>query len=141
PGEDYLFEDGFGNLTKASARQNNNHEGFYVDNIIIGPAERGEMVIGAPSNSTAFTDTAAPGSITQPRNYDPGNALPTQVLTGPYQLEIRRGAEYGISDNGPLNVPNYSHNTQTPIIAIDSNDRLIPDQRLAAPIPVEGFET
>jgi hypothetical protein len=140
PGQDYLYEDGFGNLTKATARQDNAHEGFYVDNIIVGPAERGEMVINAPVN-TNFTDLATPGSITQPRNYDPFNSLPTQVLTGPYQLEIRRGAEYSLSDNGPLNDLNYSHNSQTPIIAIDTNDRLIPDQRLGAPIPVEGFET
>ncbi|HEY2414173.1 MAG TPA: choice-of-anchor L domain-containing protein, partial [Pirellulaceae bacterium] len=141
PGQDYLYEDGFGNLKSATARQNNAHEGFYVDNIIIGPAERGEMVIGAPANSTGFTDLATPGSITQPRNYDPFNTLPTQVLSGPYQLEIRRGAEYSLSDNGPLNDPNNSHNSQTPIISIDTNDRLIPDQRLGAPLPVEGFET
>jgi hypothetical protein len=140
PGQEYLFEDGFGELSQIDKRQDNDHEGFYIDNIIIGPAERGEMVINAPAN-TNFTDLATPNSITQPRNYDPLNAVPTQVLTGPYQLEIRRGAEYGLSDGGPLNTPNYSQNSQTPILVLDTNDRLIPDQRLGTPIPAEGFES
>jgi len=66
--------------------------------------------------------------------------VPTQVLTGSYQLEIRRGAEYGISDNGPLNGIN-AKNTQTPIVLLDTNDRLIPDQRTGAAIPIENFES
>ncbi len=140
PGQEYLFEDGFGKTVRIDERQNNDHEGFYVDNIIIGPAERGEMVINAPTNNTSFLNVTQ-NNLTQPRNYDPGNPLPTQVLSGPYQLEIRRAAEYGLSDNGPLNVQNYSQNSQTPILLLDTNDRLIPDQRLTTPIPVESFET
>ncbi len=139
PGQEYLFEDGFGRMLFIDDIQNNNHEGFYVDNIIIGPAERGEMVINAPSDTSFLNVTQ--NTLTQPRNYDPINPLPTQVLTGPYQLEIRRAAEYGLSANGPLGVPNYSHNEQTPILLLDTNDRLIPDQRLTTPIPVESFET
>lgn len=139
PGQDYLFEDGFGNLKSNTRGTNNNHEGFYVDNIIVGAAERGEMVINAPVNTT-FTDLYAPGTSTQPKNFDPNNPFPTQVLAGPYQLEIRRGTDYGISDGGPLNGLN-AHNSQTPILLLDTNDRLIPDERTSAPIPKEDFET
>ncbi len=37
-----------GSLTSANRGRNNQHEGFYVDDIIIGYAERGEMVTNAP---------------------------------------------------------------------------------------------
>lgn len=61
--------------------QNNNFEGIYVDDIIIGVAGRGEMVLGQVGANTTFVA-------------DP-NAT-TQILTGPYQFEIRGGAEYGM---------------------------------------------
>ncbi|MHC4400827.1 MAG: nidogen-like domain-containing protein, partial [Planctomycetota bacterium] len=64
--------------------QDNAHEGLYVDDIIIGFAERGEMVTQA-SGDTSFSTAAAPG---------PGGA--PVVTVGPYQLEIRRGEEYGV---------------------------------------------
>ena len=67
--------------------------------------------------------------------------VPTQVLTGPYQLEIRRGAEYGLSDNGSLGGVN-GQNGQTPILLLDTNDRLIPDHADRAPrFRCENFET
>lgn len=62
----------------------NNHEGFYVDDIIVGFAERGEMVTGAGVDST-FTQTPLDGPPYAPVRYD----------SGPYQLEIRRGTEIG----------------------------------------------
>lgn len=61
--------------------QNNSHQGFYVDDIIVGLAERGEMVTNAPTGLTTFTQV--------PQNPNPQAPAPT--LTGPYQLEIRRG--------------------------------------------------
>ncbi len=61
--------------------QANLFEGIYIDDFIIGFAERGELVTGAVSNSS-FT-------------VNPGLAVPiVDVLSGPYQLEIRRSDEY-----------------------------------------------
>lgn len=66
------------------------HEGFYFDDIIVGFAGRGEMVTGSSPGVTNFfvtpTPVIEPGALRPP---------PSQVLNGPYQLEIRRGTEYG----------------------------------------------
>jgi len=59
--------------------QDNDHEGFYIDDFVIGYAERGEMV-------TAFNGSDA---------YD---GDPVGVAEGAYQLEIRRASEYVISN-------------------------------------------
>ena len=72
-----------GDFNSSQRGQNNAFEGFYFDSLIVGFAERGEQVSGA-GVQTAFFDVATPGAP----------AVPTQVLQGPYQLEIRRGAEY-----------------------------------------------
>ena len=57
--------------------QANAGEGFYIDDIIIGFAERGELVTNV-SDDVTFSAV--------PIGYD--------VLEGEYQLEIRRGTEY-----------------------------------------------
>lgn len=100
--------DQFGNPLSNQQAQNNDFEGFYIDDIIIGFAERGEMVTGAQTDQTGFFDV--------PQN--PTFGAPIQILSGSYQLEIRRGTDYAI----PLN-------DQLPDIVIvnqlDTNDRLI----------------
>ena len=105
--------DGFGaGLTSAARGQNNLGEGFYVDDIIVGLAERGEMVTG-PSGNTGF--------FAVPKNPDP--MAPQQVLSGAYQLEIRRGQEYGAN---PIKLePDVVIKTQ-----YDSNQRLSAGWRL-----------
>ena len=60
-------------------------EGFYFDDIIVGHAERGEMVTGASTTDTSFFSIGTPSSFT----------TPAQILSGAYQLDIRRGIEYG----------------------------------------------
>ena len=60
-------------------------EGVYIDDIIVGFAERGEIVTGAPANATEFFTIGTPVSQTTPQ----------QNLQGAYQLEIRRGTEVG----------------------------------------------
>jgi len=64
--------------------QNNSYEGWYVDDVIIGFAERGEMVTNAPADVNLF-DFAAGPQVTDP-----------VVVEGAYQLEVRRGDEYGV---------------------------------------------
>ncbi len=101
----------FGNLSKATRGLANNFEGFYVDDIIIGFAERGEMVTAAPAESTFFT---------LPPNPNPSD--PSQILVGNYQLEIRRGTEYAQTKSGTG--PDIIH-FQT----FDTNDRLVGELR------------
>ncbi|MEI7780428.1 MAG: fibronectin type III domain-containing protein, partial [Planctomycetota bacterium] len=78
-----------GDFGSAERGQNNKFEGFYIDDIIVGFAERGEMVTGATAGQTAFFDIGTPTSQSTPPT------IGQQVLQGPYQLEIRRGTEYG----------------------------------------------
>lgn len=73
--------------TPRSVRSTNNaFEGFYIDDIIVGYAERGEMVTGNFSSGINSIDLAAAGA--KSRNLDP-NRNPDN-LTGRYQVEIRR---------------------------------------------------
>lgn len=87
--------------------QNNAFEGVYIDDVIIGFAERGEMVTGfinGPSPITAsnpefeprITDLSSPFLLPKDVN---------EITTGLYQVEIRTAAEYAvgtISGNGPF---------------------------------------
>ncbi len=80
-----------GNLNSPERGRNNAFEGFYIDDIIVGFAERGEMVTGAAANQTGFFDVGTPTGGTP--------TVPSQTLQGPYQLEIRGGTQYGVLAN------------------------------------------
>lgn len=73
-----------GDFSHEQRGQNNDFEGFYVDDIIIGFTERGEMVTGALPGQTDFFFTSLP---TTP-------SVPQKVLNGEYTLTIRRGTEF-----------------------------------------------
>ena len=81
PGDEY------GAFNSNVRGQTNAHEGVYIDDIVIGLAERGEMVTG----QTGLTDFSA-----NPRFSG------TDIVVGDYQLEIRRSAEYGEPDGDAL---------------------------------------
>lgn len=99
----------FGNLNDNRRGQNNSFEGFYVDDIIIGFTERGEMVTNSGAQSAYFTI---------PQNPNPGD--PSQILVGQYQLEIRRGTEFAqVVDNLNPDVVHYQ--------LFDTNTRLLPE--------------
>lgn len=68
--------------------QNNDFEGVYLDDFIIGVAGRGEMVMRSSVNTNFITDPQL--EITNPDQFNP------EILVGEYQLEIRGGQEYGI---------------------------------------------
>ncbi|MHC4875658.1 MAG: Ig-like domain-containing protein [Planctomycetota bacterium] len=80
--------DAFGSLTgdldNYRRSRNNNFEGFYIDDIIVGWSERGEMISAANADQSYFT-------VPQP---DPDLMLPLEILTGDYQVEVRRGFEF-----------------------------------------------
>jgi len=96
----------------------NAFEGVYLDDMIIGFAERGEMVTNANANTTFVSNT----ELLNPAL--PGDHV--QITQGPYQLEIRRSSDYGISDPPP--VP-YIVLTRS----FDTNDRLSQEVQIVAP--------
>ena len=102
------FEFTTGSVTTAARGQNNQFEGFYIDDILVGFAERGEMVTAAPVGQTGFYEINSPTS----------GFFSQQILSGPYQLEIRRGTVY-VDDTFSI--------AQT----FDTNDRLVPELGLS----------
>lgn len=99
----------FGNLNDNRRGQNNSFEGFYIDDVIVGFAERGEMVTNSGAQSAYFTI---------PQNPNPAD--PSQILVGQYQLEIRRGTEYAqVVDNLNPDIVHYQ--------LFDTNTRLLPE--------------
>ncbi|MDA1052306.1 MAG: DVUA0089 family protein [Planctomycetota bacterium] len=99
----------------------NAHEGVYIDDIIIGFAERGEVVIGATANP-AFIRNPQLFNLDLPLEFIPDN----EIKEGAYELEIRRAEEFGftIADVGTEILLNRSFGT---------NDRLTNAVSFAAP--------
>jgi len=95
----------FASGTLAGTRDNV-HEGVYLDDFIVGFAERGEVVTGSNPVNTPFTTDLRP-AFSSPA--DPT----TNLLTGTYTVEIRDGSEY----------VNSMENSQ--FRAFATNDRLI----------------
>lgn len=91
---------------------NNAVEGVYVDDIVIGFAERGEMVTGAGLNANFRQNP----EVNDPNNPNPYN----DILEGPYDLEIRRASDYASSVGNP----------QGFVQAFETNDRLTQQQTL-----------
>ena len=109
--------DEFGSFNSNLRGQNNTDEGVYIDDIIIGFAERGEMVSGPGRNNTAFVGNP--------------NFIDTSVTAGLYQLEARRAPEAGIP-TGSDDLPFLDL-----LPSIDTNDRLVEGRVLIAP---PGYE-
>ncbi len=108
--------DAFGRLTDTSVGanqfsrgQNNTAEGFYIDDIMIGWTERGEMITAATTDKSNFTVPQPPMSL----------MLPQELLSGAYQVEIRRGFEYAASKDkkNPDIVINNTFDTNTRFIS------------------------
>lgn len=96
---------------------NNQFEGFYIDDIIVGFSGRGEMVT---------SDSGALGGAFFAVPNDPSGI--TQHLQGEYQLEIRRGSEYG-SIKSPLT----NNLTLSSGLLMDANQRLVSEYSLVVP--------
>lgn len=80
----------------ASGIADNNHTGFMIDDIIVGFAERGQMVTYTPLPTPPAVDTT----------FSPFPAIgdASTVTAGAYQLQIRRGQEYSgmVGDDSTL---------------------------------------
>ena len=109
-----------GSLTSNARGQFNRFAGFYVDDIIVGMSERGELVTNASLGDTRMTAT----------NIVPEPA-PPQQLAGAYQVEVRRGAEYGGNT--------YTYNAEGINRVFDTNDRLVQEDAFVAATPPENF--
>ncbi|MEM6779984.1 MAG: PPC domain-containing protein, partial [Planctomycetota bacterium] len=138
-------EEAFGELTsdnRSTTTISNGFEGFYIDDIIVGYAERGEMVTTpgnqqapAPDASTFVLMSESPtADNTRTSNRDP-NQNP-EILSGDYQLEVRRVDEYAIlADDeillegldtllGPILAPGLEEPFPGVSFPFDTNDRL-----------------
>lgn len=102
----------FASGTIAGTRDNA-HEGIYLDDFVIGLAERGEVVSGSDVVDTPFTPDLRPAFSTPA---DPTSNL----VTGSYTVEIRDASEYVNS----LESEQFR--------AFDTNDRLSDSTAIAA---------
>ncbi|HJN11945.1 MAG TPA: pre-peptidase C-terminal domain-containing protein [Pirellulaceae bacterium] len=98
-------------LPGAQGGQDNNHEGLYIDDIIVGFASRGELVTG-DNGGTNFV-----GNGQQPDN---------EIDLGAYQLEIRRAPEFGVSFDPPVPTIFFTD-------SFDVNDRQTEQTSITAP--------
>lgn len=114
---------GFGSVNSNTQGQNNRFEGVYVDDIIVGFAERGELVTGAADNATTMRPNAEyeVQAITGDKK--------VEVETGSYQLEIRRAASFGTSTGNSLIIDPMADPT---VRTFDTNDRLVQGFRLVS---------
>ena len=114
-----------GNQASTLAAANNQVEGVYIDDIVVGLAERGEAVLydnylAEPAN-TQFTIDPAYIPDSRPDSIQPEN--PDEVLVGAYSLEIRTADEYGVpQDYDPINL--ILDENAAAGRSFDSNDRL-----------------
>lgn len=106
PGDEFGFADS--PIAGPSPRGSNNaFNGVYIDDVIIGFAERGEMATATP-NDSSFVDHFEVNN--------PAVGSPPDILVGAYVAEVRRTSEFGFSQAG----------TPSLILTrtIDTNDRV-----------------
>ncbi|WP_173405355.1 GEVED domain-containing protein, partial [Rhodopirellula sp. SWK7] len=121
-----LEGDNFGDVNEGDSENsvgglNNNFEGLYLDDFVVGFAERGEMVTAAPGTGTnAFVDLSNLSNQVPDGPSDSDRAdvnrdddSLTNQLSGRYQLEIRRTGEYALaSDDVTVIVAHYDTNSR-----------------------------
>ncbi len=120
-----LQGDGFGGyydtLNTAQRGMNNAFEGIYIDDIIVGAAERGEMVLNASGNAPQFIDNP------EILNAAASNTNPYQdIREGAYDVEIRRAEDYASTTLVGL-APNPQFAT------INTNDRFVDSVSIRVP--------
>jgi hypothetical protein len=122
-GDQFGVEGSNGNRMDERA-QNNAFEGVYIDDIIVGFAERGEMVFNG-------SEADALGNFVANADYSGlGNtfAIP-QVEQGAYQLTVRTAAEYGhpasfLRHQCPLGTANWNSRCERGFRAVPRRDGL-----------------
>ena len=107
----------------------NANEGFYIDNVMVGFAERGEMITQTPSNTPAAPNTTF--NFVNLTKYP--SALAGIDSTGYYQLQIRQASDYG-------SWPDPLTGALDLVQAIDTNDRLDDSYSLTIPSANDIFQ-
>ena len=90
---------------------NNSFEGIYLDDFIVGFAERGELATDA-TPTAANAGFVPNGSLTLT---DPPQLVQT-TDKGPYQLEIRDGSEYVSSGEVRIDLPTIQRFASAPVV-------------------------
>lgn len=110
----------FATFNSIQRAQNNAVEGVFVDDLIIGFAERGEMVTSAGAD----TDFTLNGEINNPGVSNNPNQ---DILVGSYDLELRRATVFGHGESADI------FPFQTLTTAFDTNDRFVQRTTLTVP--------
>jgi VCBS repeat-containing protein len=118
-----LAGDSFGGFTSSLRGQNNRNEGVFIDDIIVGFAERGEIVSNGTFGGTSF----ATNLQYEPQANTMAGERKDEVELGRYQLEIRRSASFGISGGTSLSL-----DPMAGARAFDTNERLVQGFSLVA---------
>ena len=121
-----LAGDAFGSEYTLVGSQVNNVEGVYVDDIIIGFAERGEMVVNAQADTTFSQNKEIFGGGQDVSLWPTGNDY-LDILTGEYDVEIRRATVTGHGESDLA----YPH--QVLLETADTNDRFVQGVTLTVP--------
>ncbi|MCG2683351.1 MAG: GEVED domain-containing protein, partial [Planctomycetales bacterium] len=100
-----------GDFNDIARGQDNAHEGFYLDNIVIGFVERGEMATQVQANTDFVFTPTAPEKV---------------ISTGYYQLQVRGASEYAVW------APEYLY-PMTLVRSFDTNDRFDESYTLTVP--------
>ncbi len=100
---------------RAFQGRNNAFEGIFIDDFVIGFAERGEIVSQAPADATYIPETRRPTG---------------KVLEGAYQFEIRRSFEHATA----------SYSEQYPYI-LDYSEGFAANDRLSNGIAITAAQT
>ena len=109
------------NQVKVNGASNNEVEGVYLDDFVVGFAERGEMVLNAPLNNRDFVFNPETLPDSHPDAIQPERQ--NEALLGGYNLEIRTSDEYGIpEDYDPINI--QLADSVSLGRSFDTNDRL-----------------
>lgn len=74
--------------------RNNSVEGLYIDDIVVGFASRGEMVLNAPAEQRNFVIDPTYRAVRTSDAQQP--EFPDETLVGGYTLEVRDGPNYGV---------------------------------------------
>lgn len=134
PGDGFSGSGAFGSASRGT---NNDFRGFAIDDIVVGFAERGETVTAPVNPDEVLTNFGLPNPVVPdsktfvpaPRPQIPNTF--EDVLTGAYQLEIRRGSQYATTDSGN----GASSGAPAILKQIDTNDPQSDGFTLQLPVP------
>lgn len=114
-----------GGQIKQNGALNNEIGGVYIDDIVVGFAERGEIVFNAPAGNRNFVlnPETIPDDLSGSEGLSGQPERENETLVGGYSLEVRTSDEYGVpQDYSPIR---FELDEQSGLgRSFDTNDRL-----------------